>query len=474
MAGVSDCRTERTLGGDGMMEEFIRSVTEQIRCVRARDGVARELSDHIEDQAAAYEEAGESHEEAVAKAVREMGDPVDVGVELDRIHRPQTDFKMIGMAFAFSVAGLFVISAVDGLAQYPESFIRQCFVLLLSFGVMTGMYFLDYSFIGRYAYGAYVFVTVALYIGLMYSARHGAMPISFMLAYLYVPLYAGILYRLRGKGYSVIACGIGLQIIIMLLTNYLAVSRYAAINIYMMCTVLLIIAVWKGWFAVNKKTATAIIAAHLLLAGILVIVGIIILWDGGGFREQRLMAFIHPDQYAEGAGYIYMWIRREWSAAKLIGASESSFFIEGGLIRDSKSYLIGVPMSYPTTPFVFLQLICTYGIVAGLAMVVAFVAVIIRAFRIVKNQKNQLGFMISAACFMVFLVNCLEGVLINTGYCPVNSLQLPFVSYGACTAMTYAALIGLLLSIHRNERIITDESVRRRPAWRLSIKLEKR
>ena len=35
------------------------------------------------------------------------------------------------------------------------------------------------------------------------------------------------------------------------------------------------------------------------------------------------------------------------------------------------------------------------------------------AFRIVKRQKNQLGFMISAACFMVFLDNCVEGHTAN-------------------------------------------------------------
>ena len=29
------------------MEEFIKTLTEQIRCVRAREGVARELSNHI-------------------------------------------------------------------------------------------------------------------------------------------------------------------------------------------------------------------------------------------------------------------------------------------------------------------------------------------------------------------------------------------------------------------------------------------
>lgn len=456
-----------------MMEEFIRSVTEQIRCVRARDGVAKELSDHIEDQTAAYEEAGVSHEEAVKRAVREMGDPVEVGVELDRIHRPQTDFKMIGMAFVFSVAGLFVISAVDGLAQYPEYFIRQCFVLLLSFGVMAGMYFLDYSFIGRYAYGIYVFVTIALYIGQMYSARYGAMPISFMLAYLYVPVYAGILYRLRGRGYGAVAWGSVVQGITLIFAHLFGISWHVAISISMMCTVLMIAAIWKGWFEVDRKIATAIIIGVLMLAPALIIVRAFFFRGGYEFWMHRLWAWLNPEQDAGGSGYVYLWIRQELSAAKFIGASDNTYFIEDGLIQGSKSWLIGAPMAYPTTPFVLLQLICTYGMLAGLAMVVAFVAVAIRAFRIVRNQKNQLGFMISAACFMVFLVNCLEGALMNTGYYPVTSIQLPFVSYGACTAMTYAILIGLLLSVHRNERIISDGTMRR-PVWRLSIKLEKR
>ena len=40
------------------MEEFIRILTDQIRCAKARDGVARELSSHILDQAQAYEQSG--------------------------------------------------------------------------------------------------------------------------------------------------------------------------------------------------------------------------------------------------------------------------------------------------------------------------------------------------------------------------------------------------------------------------------
>lgn len=456
------------------MEEFIRSVTEQIRCVRARAGVAKELSDHIEDQAAAYEEEGEPREEAVMRAVREMGDPVEVGVELDRIHRPQTDFKMIGMAFVFSVAGLFVISAVNGLAQYPEHFIRQCFVLLLSFGVMIGMYFLDYSFVGRYAYGIYVFVTIAAYIGSIYAVQDGVIPITFMLAYLYVPVYAGILYRLRGEGYGAVVWSIGIQIFNAFLMLRLSRTLYTALNVYLICTVLLILAVCKRWFSVDRKKALVLILSALVgLPAVLLIGRSILFGVGYGFWTERLLAWLHPDKDAAGAGYMYQWIRQQLGAARLIGASDSTPFMENGFIQGSNVWFTGSPNLYPTTPFVLLQLIREYGLLAGLAVVAAFAAVAIRAFHIVKNQKNQLGFMISAACFMVFLLNCLEGVLMNTGYCPVSSMQLPFVSFSACTAMTYAALIGLLLSVHRNEKIVTDGTMRR-PMWRLSIKWEKR
>ena len=89
------------------MEEFIRTLTEQIRCAKARAGVARELSDHIMDQTEAYEQSGMEHDKAVARAVREMGDPVEIGVSMDRIHHPQVEWRMLLLILALSAAGLF-------------------------------------------------------------------------------------------------------------------------------------------------------------------------------------------------------------------------------------------------------------------------------------------------------------------------------------------------------------------------------
>ena len=61
------------------MDEFMKILTDQIRCVKAREGVAQEISNHILDQAEAYEQTGISHEQALERAVREMGDPVEIG-----------------------------------------------------------------------------------------------------------------------------------------------------------------------------------------------------------------------------------------------------------------------------------------------------------------------------------------------------------------------------------------------------------
>lgn len=451
------------------MEEFINQITEQMRCVRAREYVAKELRDHITDQAAAYGEKGLSREEAVREAVRGMGDPVEVGMELDRIHRPQTDYVMVGMAFLFSLGGMFVLYMTGGLSEAPVEFARQCIYLLLSFGVMAGMYFLDYTVIGRYPYVAAA-LTMALFIigvGIPIMAGHGGkVPETQILAYLYVPVFAGILYRLRGKGYKAVIVAMAVEVAMAIVICGLA-TLHTALAVYGMCLVLLLLAIKKGWFAVRKGVAAALVVGMLAVLPLgLVAAELFLSWNGDSFRVARLRAYLNPAQYAAGAGYIYQYIREQLGAAGFIGASEWNANMETGSM--SEFYI------YRTEPFILLQLVCRYGILAGALVVFAFAAVTIHALRIVRRQKNQLGSMVSIACFMVFLVNCTEGVLMNTGYYPVTSMQFPFVSYGVGAAVTYAVLIGLLLSIYRNEKIVAESVAGQRPAWRLSIKLEKR
>ena len=87
-------------------EEYVRILTDQIRCVKARDMVADEIKMHIEDQALSYREQGMKEEQAIEAAVKDMGDPVEVGVSMDRIHRPQISWSMVALMAVIGVVSI--------------------------------------------------------------------------------------------------------------------------------------------------------------------------------------------------------------------------------------------------------------------------------------------------------------------------------------------------------------------------------
>ena len=54
------------------MDEYLKTLLEQIRCKKARPYVKKELQDHIEDQIEANMQAGMDREQAEREAVRDM------------------------------------------------------------------------------------------------------------------------------------------------------------------------------------------------------------------------------------------------------------------------------------------------------------------------------------------------------------------------------------------------------------------
>ena len=88
--------------------DYLELMTGQIRCKKMCPVIAKEVEDHIEDQKQAFMAEGMKEEEAEKAAVEEMGDPVEVGVEMDQIHRPKNfcnrsdaDFKWNVCSFLF-------------------------------------------------------------------------------------------------------------------------------------------------------------------------------------------------------------------------------------------------------------------------------------------------------------------------------------------------------------------------------------
>jgi hypothetical protein len=136
------------------LNSYLEQLEEQIRNRKAKAEVIEEIRNHIEDQAEFYEKEGMSAEEAIEQAVRQMGDPVEVGIEMDRIHRPKPGAPLFLLAFMMSVAGLLTqyfsfYRFGEELVVYQRvidnAFARQCVYVLMGTAVMLVILCVDYS-----------------------------------------------------------------------------------------------------------------------------------------------------------------------------------------------------------------------------------------------------------------------------------------------------------------------------------------
>ena len=70
-------------------EEYLKELTKQLHYAPVRKVVSQEYIDHIEDETEYQISKGMDPDEAESYAVEQMGDPVEVGKQLDEIHRPK-------------------------------------------------------------------------------------------------------------------------------------------------------------------------------------------------------------------------------------------------------------------------------------------------------------------------------------------------------------------------------------------------
>ena len=119
--------------------------------------------------------------------------------------------------------------------------------------------------LGRTGIAAGIVLTVAFLIGKRYYFQtiNGRIPAMSILVYLYVPVFAGILYQLRKKGFKTVFLVAGIIGFICVMALYLSSSLMVAGNLFLCMIILLVAAVIKGMFGKNKTYMTAVSYTHL-------------------------------------------------------------------------------------------------------------------------------------------------------------------------------------------------------------------
>ena len=180
------------------MEEYIRKLLEQVRFQKAHKAIQEEIRSHIEDQIEANIADGMDPATAEQKAVEDMGDPVEVGISMDRVHKPQMAWSIVVAAIVVGVLGtvIQILLTKDAVASGKEVFVggsgKYIFYTVLGIMTMILFYFIDYTNIAKYS-KPLVAVLLALFMlainDTLFVFRYEAIRAS-SLVLLMVPAYA--------------------------------------------------------------------------------------------------------------------------------------------------------------------------------------------------------------------------------------------------------------------------------------------
>lgn len=91
-------------------EKYLKKLSRQIQNPKVRDEVMKEYKAHIEDCKEALMMAGMNEKEAKAEAVRQMGDPVEAGKQMNGVYHTLVDWKKI---LWFLICAIFIYVSAE-------------------------------------------------------------------------------------------------------------------------------------------------------------------------------------------------------------------------------------------------------------------------------------------------------------------------------------------------------------------------
>lgn len=423
---------------DGQMRDYLDAVGAQIRWRRARRPLLRELEDHITDQARDLEAAGGTRDEALERAVAEMGDPVEVGRALDRLHRPKTSWGLLICALAVMAAGLAAAAMFDGMLYTGR---RQLLAACVAVPVLFIACFSDYRLLFRRKWIPGVItvcVLAAAYTPYLfgYGFYYGRNRYLAYAALLLPLLFTGALCLLRGRGKpTVFLCG--LTVLLLCVPSMLSPCMAAAFLTAGTALLVLGIAVCRGWFRVKPLPGLLCAwgpAAFLALR-------LLPYFFFGGFHT-RLSLLLNPEAAPLGAGWFYLNARAILERVPLFhGLAEPSPFLEHQ--RSVNDLLL-------------LRLTASYGLCVLLAAGLVILAFALPALRRIRRLSSTSGRLVAHAVLWTLVFQAVTYLIYNLGWGLFGPIAFPLLSPGMVMLVVNAGLVGVLLSVFRMDSLARD------------------
>ncbi len=427
--------------------DYLSQVCQQIRWKKAHPSIRRELSNHMKDQMEVYVSHGIPSEEAIQKTIQEMGDPIQIGTQLDRTYRPKIDKGVLFLVGLLLLTGSFMQSVfyMQGPVSYP--WLNTVLAVILGISGMLAAMQIDYTALAMnrknsiILYLAYNLAVLFLPIAYRFSRNAGSyMLYSFgiHLCLLFPLIFCGVIYSFRNQGlFGFLVCG-GMAAISLFLM--IGTTFFRGLMIALPCLAVLILALkinWFGNFSTGKKAA-----AYSLMFGPTVILFYVFLT----LAWHRIYLWINPYADPQNQGYYILAVRSALASSKWIGYAEPL-------------PLYAAQEQLPLTEFQFLphtpDLLLTWAITRlgwWILCIVLLLALLLcwKGIHICRKQSNVLGKMVSFTAVFTLAIQFFFFLLANLGGLDFSPFPFPFLQ-GNISIIVNFILLGFLLSAEQRK-----------------------
>ncbi|PEA46037.1 FtsW/RodA/SpoVE family cell cycle protein [Bacillus wiedmannii] len=409
-------------------ERFVSEVTNHIKSKEAKSFVATELDFHLKQAKNTWIEKGLSEEVAENKAVEQMGSPIKLGQELNKLHKPKVDwFLLILLVAAMGLGFLPVITF-----GHADLFMNKVIFVILGVVTAIGMMLLDYRKLERLGW---LFYTIGVLILLMIKCfptgyvigeaiiKIGPIKIDCLMTIPFFFLaWASFFNNSRLKFMHLL--------ILYVFSLYLFSTISILLPIFIYITMVFVM-LW--WSKLGKKTAWLITMLPILPF----IIRDLFSWSAvKEYRIARILGFINP-------------AHDQWDLRLQEAMSSAGWFGTYGNIKS-------IPAAH--TDFVFASLTYYYGYVLALVLVIILSLFAVRIMNIAYKINDGYGKLLLVGGVTLFAIHFICNVGRILGILPRVSISLPFISYGLVPTLFHAFIMGIVLSVYRRKDLLVRKS----------------
>lgn len=351
------------------------------------------------------------------------------------------DFKLVFMLIAITVIGIMAIGSAN-----PEYQSKQIVGAILGFFVMVVLSLFDYHiflklywvmyfgnlgllilvhFMGDTANNAQRWITIA---GIRFQP-------SEMAKILLILFYAQ--YIMKHKEHFNSFKNL-LFMVALFIPPWILVYKQPALSTSIMLIITFCVLLFVGGlsYRIIFGTLAVVIPVGVILLSLVLQEDQNIIKD---YQQNRIMAWLHPDEYENTQGY------QQNNSKIAIGSGQ--LFGKGLNNNEIASVKNGNFISEPQTDFIFAIWAEELGFVGGCVVIVLLLLIAIECVFAARRARDIEGALICSGVGAIIGFQSFLNISVATGLIPNTGLPLPFVSYGLTSLVSLFIGMGFVLNV---------------------------